>query len=132
MACTVMGGMTVETEEQARVLSEDPELASEGVEVGDELELPECLPPPYLAEIQRTTGRPCPRPGATMDPENELPLELMGMSIAEHTRHLVEGTLRDGAHTAERPVIRRRVAAALRDPGVVALLYPSLKKDGDG
>lgn len=123
------GGTTVDSEEQARELRAMPELAECDVAAGDEVELPPCLPDHYLVRIREETGRPCPRPGIAIDPDNEVALELMHLSIPEHTRHLVEGALRDLTSPAERATVRRRVAAALQDPAVMARLYPPRAAD---
>jgi hypothetical protein len=129
MVCKMTGGATVETEEDLRSLQKLPEMIGRTVNIGDALELEPCLPDHYLAEIQKQKGRPCPRPGLAMDPDNEAPLELMQVSLLEHTRHLFEGTLRDLVPRHERAAVRRRVAMALLDPVVTARLYQ--KRDAE-
>lgn len=124
MVCVKTGGAVVESEADARALSELPELDGQEISEGKEISVPPCLPDHYLAEIQRQKGRPCPRPGMSIDPDNEVPLELMHVSLGEHTRHLYEGLLRDLVPRSERPLVRRRVASALRDPVVIERLYP--------
>lgn len=128
MACVMTGGATVDSEEDARFLSKQPELADREIDVGDEVELPPCVPEHYLA-IWRAKGRSCPRPGLAMDPETGPGLDLMQVSLAEHTRHMFEGVLRDLVPAGERPVLRRRVLAALRDPVVTERLFP--KRDDE-
>lgn len=60
-----------------------------------------------------------------MSPENALAWRLMQLSIAELTRHLVEPQLMDEEpRPDERIRIRERVAHALMDSEVTAILYP--------
>lgn len=126
----MLGGMTVDTEEQARLLSAMPECFDMAIEVGSELELLPCMPDHDLARIKEETGQECPRPGYAMDPDNVAALEILGLSIPEHTRHLAEGALRDLVPAWERPTIRRRVAGALQSKAILDRLYPP-RKDSD-
>ena len=121
-ACSILGGVTVETETEA---AEYRRLLAPQIPPGDDLAAPPCVPPWKLAEIEKRTGRPCPRRELT-DPDNYLVAELCNLSIPEHTRHLVQPWLSARIPSRARRVrLLSRLAKTLRAPQVIEHMFPS-------
>lgn len=127
-ACKVMGGTTVETDEEAEELSALPRLKVKGqvVRAGEFIELPHCLKDDdELAKYPARFGRPCPR--VELEPENGEAMTLLSMSIREDIRHFAQPYF-DAAH-GNAPVDTRRrllvrVTRTLTDRAVTDALYP--------
>lgn len=127
-ACTVLGGMTVETEQEASAVSEIPrvELAIKTgerapIRVGDEVKLPPCVRD--LGQYVRA-GRACPR--VELAPENYEAIALFGLSARDNARHLAVPYLDSvfPEQSDERRRVIQRVMNTLMHAEVSKLLRP--------
>jgi len=98
------------------------------VQEGDELSEGPCVMEAELREIQRETGRPCPR--VELHQANSEALQLVRVMLNEMTRPaypVFASDVLDGCSADVRASIQRRAFTTLNDSDVVAKLYPKPK-----
>lgn len=116
----MMGGLDVATTEQAARLAR---ILLRPVELGEHVEEPPCVPDGWLARIEATQGRPCPR--VELEPDNAEAAAAVMLSLGTHTAWLAGPTLEAaGFDDDELAAVLGRVGAALLSPAVVERLYP--------
>ena len=85
VACKILGGVDIETEDDASLYKEAAEYEGEDApKVGDFLELDPCVPKHTLGWYEEKKGRPCPR--VVMTEENYALTSVVMMSVGEMTR----------------------------------------------
>lgn len=131
-ACTVLGGTTLDTDEEAEAVNEIPRVKLSGTtyKAGDFVSLPHCLKDDAeLARFAKANGRPCPR--VVLDPSNVPASNLVSMTIREDVRPFV-GPYFEATHAAASSDTRRRmlarVALTVMDRDVTEALYPKREK----
>lgn len=126
----MMGGVTVETQEQVRIYTEQ---LKEPVEIGQHIEQEACVPEEHPMWQQAiAAGRDCPR--VDLDPDDVLPYSLLYYQAFEHTREMFWPKFQAAAgHLSpeEQESILDRTQAGLTCQAVMDRLYPK-PKERDG
>lgn len=126
----MMGGVTVETQEQARIYTDQ---LKELVEIGQHVEQDTCVSeddPLWVNAIK--AGRDCPR--VDLDPDDALPYALLHYQAHEHTREMFWPKFQVAAGhlpADEQESILDRTMAGLTCQTVMDRLYPK-PKERDG